>query len=553
MLTPEQISAARQAAGYNPNPATANVPSLAQKIGVANATPQQDTTQKNVATFPATGNETPLGVAAKTVGNIPSSAVNFGKNVIQSINPIHTAETITQIPAVWNDLVKEKGGVLPALESALKEVPGTTYKTLIPQFIQHIVKGDFKQAAATIENDPVGQIAPLLFMARGAATAAGKGAEFDSTISTIAKPITAPIKSVGGGTAKLGTQILGAGTGAGASSVQEAVSAGKAGGTTLDTFTQAMRGKLTPEEIMKSAQDVVQSIKEERSKSYTADLQKIGANATSHDISPILSELNKQLDNFGITKNADGSLDFSRSAIAKTATARNDVQGVYDTLKDWGTKAGDRTGIGLDTLKRQLGDFYSDSSQARAFVQAIKGKVTGILNKEIPGYQKMTSAYQKASNLLDEIKSATGIGTNARPDTVFTKLTTAMKGDKDFRLEVLREMEKTDPSLMDKIAGSNLSSWVPRGLVGRGADVLSALQILTHGINPSMISVFLGTSPRIVGEFMRATGMASSKISQITGALKKLGAPIPMLSPGTIPQENLPQKSQTQAPKKPLK
>src|SRR5437773_10529017 len=92
----------------------------------------------------------------------------------------------------------------------------------------------------------------------------------------------------------------------------------------------------------------------------------------------------------------------------------------------------------------------------------------------------MTQKYQSASSLLDDIKSATALGGKAKVDTVFTKLTTAMKGDKELRLEILNTMSDLgkQPDLLDKIAGVNMQSLIPKGLVGRGIDVATAYQVL---------------------------------------------------------------------------
>ncbi len=263
-----------------------------------------------------------------------------------------------------------------------------------------------------------------------------------------------------------------------------------------------------------------------------SDLKKVGEDKSSHDITPVMNSLNQNLKKFGLANedgtpkiNENGDLDFSRSSIANNKSARTDIQGVYDTLKDWGSKEGDRTGVGLDVLKKQLGDFYSDSSQARAFVQGVKSSVSDLLNKEVKGYKEMTSKYAKVSDFLDEIKSATGAGSKSKPDTVFTKITTAMKADKDFRLQIMDEMTKTDPTFMSKVAGSNMSSWIPRGLVGRGIDVSAGLGALAHVFNPSIIPALLATSPRIIGEFVRAMGIGKAQVVPILDAVNKLKSP----------------------------
>lgn len=553
-MTPEQLVQERAKYGIPPQGfgSVQSQNTASQRISelqAAWAPKPPDTTMANKATFPASGTESPLGMVGHTIGNIPSSAINFGKSVFDFFNPLNTAKTAQGIGESIAGAEKEGTSGPKLAVDTVKGLPKAAYDVVVPQFLKHIFSGDLKSAAATIENDPVGQIAPLIMLARGVAIKAGKGAEFDNAISTISKPVTATGEAIKSGAGALTTQTLGAGTGAGASSVKEAYISAQEGGPALESLTKAMRGETTPEDIIKSTEDVVRNIKETRGVTYRAQLEKLGEDKVSHDITPIITELNKQLQNFGITKKNDGTLDFSRSKIGNSGEARRAIQGAVDELKDWGTQTGDRTGIGLDTLKQKLGDFYADSSQARALITAVKSKVSDILNKEVKGYREMTGGYTKASNFLEEIKSATGVGSNAKPDTVFTKLTTAMKGDKQFRLEVLREMEKVDPTLMNKIAGSNLSEFIPRGLVGRGTDVLGLLSILTHGLNPQLIPIFLGTSPRIVGEFMRSAGMASNKVTQITDALSKLGAPLSKISPAIPAQENQQQIRQKQSAK----
>lgn len=525
MITPEQklqIEATLKQSNYTPP--TSGAPDWHTQVTAPALVAPPDTTNADKATFKATGTESPTMAALKTVGNIPKSAFNFGKGVIDFLNPLNAVKSAQALGTELGDINAPKVSVL----DVAKEIPGTAYKMLVPQFLQHIFSGDIQKAAATMENDPVGQIAPLLFVARGVAEKAGKGAEFDTAMTKISSVVTKPVAKAISAAGTGASQVLGVTTGGGASSVKEGFVSASEGKPALTAFADAMRGKTEPTDIIKSAEDIVRNIKETRSSAYVDSLKKIGEDTKTHDITPVTTELPVQLDKFGIKVTADG-LDFSRSSIANNSTARTDIQGVYDTIKSWGTQPGDRTGVGLDLLKKQLDDFYSPTSQGRAFVQALKTKVVGILNNEVAGYKDMTSNYAKTSALLDEIKSATGVGTKAKPDTVFTKLTTAMKGDKEFRLEVVKQMEQVDPYIMNKIAGINLSTWMPRGLVGKASDAGAAMSVLLGHFNPQIIPFLISTSPRMVGEFVRMAGIGATKASQLlnaVGSLKKLNVDV---------------------------
>jgi hypothetical protein len=163
-----------------------------------------------------------------------------------------------------------------------------------------------------------------------------------------------------------------------------------------------------------------------------------------------------------------------------------------------------------------------------------------VLQDQVPGYSDMTQGYAKASQLLDDIKSATGVGGNAKVDTVFTKLTTAMKADKELRLEVMNEMQAqgAQPNLMAKIAGTNMQSLIPKGMVGKGLDIGAAFAVLGHFFNPTYIPMLLATSPRVVGEFVRATGIGTDHASAIMKAVNSVGGKIPTGAATAVPQSN---------------
>jgi len=151
--------------------------------------------------FPATGEEGYLAQAGKTVGNIPGSAFNFGKGIIEA--PKNIFENIKSIPQEFTSLVNESGGdVGKAIERTITEMPHTAYKMFMPQFARSIISGDYRNAQKVLAEDPVGQLAPLILGAKAIAGKAGVGAQFNQAMEIIAKPITAPAKMIGNATAK---------------------------------------------------------------------------------------------------------------------------------------------------------------------------------------------------------------------------------------------------------------------------------------------------------------------------------------------------------------
>lgn len=334
------------------------------------------------------------------------------------------------------------------------------------------------------------------------------------------------------------SQVLGATTGTGAASVKGAFNGGQA-------FVDAMRGKITPEEIVATAKGAVENIATNRRTAYQNQLATIkNGQPFKHDFTPITEAADKTLTNFGVTRDETGSLNFDNSTFGSTAD-QNKITQIITDIKKWQSDPSKQTTIGLDTLKQRIGNYITPDTKIGAFATQIKNVVTSELNKA-PGYKDLTSGYAKASNLLDDIQSATTIGGKAKVDTVFTKLTTALKGDKELRLQMLKEMQAqgAQPDLMGQISGINMSSVIPRGLVGKGADVGAAFAVLGHYFNPQYIPMILATSPRVVGEFVHVLGMGKDAVSAITHAINKYGA-----KAITGPAVATPLSSQPQAPK----
>lgn len=475
--------------------------------------------------------QTNAQAAGTTLKNIPGSALNFVKNLTvgmgkQAIDMFKDIpKNVSELPGQLKEVVSHPIKAAEAIPSVIQAEEAGTRKVLTPMFIQHLVKGDLTSAQAAIESDPVGQIAPLVLAGRELAEGMGKGQEFDSAVSKVAKPVQDVASKVGEGAKNAASETLGVTTGSGGEAIRQAAAAGAEVAKTPSggaAFTDAMRGKSSPSEIVNNAQDALQTIKEKQGADYRAKLQGIKDTKGSLDISPLKTELDKQMGNFGIKVSEDGTLDFTRSTIGNDDAAMSAVKKAYEDVNGWGTKEGDRTAVGLDTLKRRLDDLYAPTKQSRAFTQALKSSVRKTLSS-VPGYDEMTKDYENTANVIDDIKSATSLGGKAGVDTVFKKLSSAMKQNQDLRLEMTKALEDTSgKGVLDQVAGQNLNSILPRGLIGKGADLLNIVKGLGGAIHPAALIEFALTSPRIVGEFVRGLGWSAEKISQVLGQVDQV-------------------------------
>lgn len=178
--------------------AQAPAPTEAQSKDAASA-------QKYGAFFPAATGDTPLEAGLKTAGNLIPSAFNFAKGTIEALNPISIAKNIAAIPGEFGALVKESGGVGNALKAFGSELLPTAYQTVVPEAVRSIAAGDLEGAARAIENDPFGQIAPLVigakYGARGldrAGATTGAEAAVEGAVSRTAAPVISGAKTVFG-------------------------------------------------------------------------------------------------------------------------------------------------------------------------------------------------------------------------------------------------------------------------------------------------------------------------------------------------------------------
>ena len=449
----------------------------------------------------------------QTVKNIPGSALQVGKDIGTAIvNPIETAKNIGKV----------------GLGFAEKAIPGEQKDEASANAVMGFFKeryGGLENIKNTIETDPVGFALDVagLFSGGGALASKvpglAKAGAVAAKIGEVLDPVNAAAKAVGGiarGVGETAAAGLGITTGAGRDVIKQAFR------NPSQEFTSALRGKTTSANIVDDARDALHTIKQKRSDEYRADLAKIkGANTSSLDIGVLKQDLETRLAEFGVRRTDEG-FDFSRSTIDPAETNR--VQAIAETIDEWGTQKGDRTAIGLDLLKRRLDDFYSPTSkQANAFVQPLKGNVRSILEEQVPGYANMTKRYRETSELADEIQRGLSLTDRASVDTTFKKLTSTLRQNQEFRKELLDTLEaRGGKDLTASLTGQQLSSIVPRGIQKYVTEVGVIGGILSGAGAIKLLPMLALASPRVVGEFVRATGLGIMKTQKLLGILERL-------------------------------
>ena len=316
--------------------------------------------------------------------------------------------------------------------------------------------------------------------------------------------------------------IIGRLTGAGTGAMEEALKGGEA-------FKQALRGGISEEDVVSNARNALEKIKETRSADYLKQFEKIGkvkSGELATEINPlrIQEKVSNILPKF-VRVSQSGKIDWSRSALGPEGSEGvKKIKQIVDILKNWGSKPGDKSFKGVDMLKRQLDDFYSESSNARAFVTAIKKAVKDVITEKYPQYAKMTKAYSEASSLIKDIESGLmmrkqGMSGRIVADQTLRRLVSAMRDNFPLRKELVKLLgEQGGADIAGQVAGHAMSPILPRGLAGTGPAIV--LEGALAHINPAFAGLMALSSPRLMGEFFRlfGKGMKESKLFNLAAS-----------------------------------
>lgn len=351
---------------------------------------------------------------------------------------------------------------------------------------------------------------------------AAKDTAIGATLQGAAGLAVPAIKAVSKFTKRGATELLGTTTGSGAGMTQEALKGGK-------SFQDAMRGKITGDEIVDNTASALRLLKEQRQEAYAKQLENITKNETPIDTSNISDKLNNLLKSYRVEKKIDGlpkvdnpkiqaqlsealkdapaTLNFSKSSLGKSA--QRDVEEIVDLVKNWE----DNTPIGLDALKRRLADFYSESSQARQFVADLENEVKRTIVKAVPEYDAMTKGYREATNLIKEVEKGLMLQKGQTGDQTLRRLTSAMRENFEMRKDLVNILgQKSGEDLAGQIAGYSANQLIPRGLVGKMS--LGGFSTIAY-LHPSYWPLLVASSPRAVGEFLYYFGKGVKELKKV--------------------------------------
>lgn len=339
------------------------------------------------------------------------------------------------------------------------------------------------------------------------------------------------------GTGKIAAELEGALTGTSAETLQQAFEASYRGGKEADKFTEALRGNVTPENLVNNVRDSIDTVQATNTRMYSEALEPI-VNKTV-DTSKAKTRVTNKLKDFNIKVTDDG-LDFSESKFRTVPNAQTKIQQAYDEV----LTLGDTSTLGaVDTTRQALRELTlvgedGSSRSANSLIEEAIGSVRDS-GKQVDGYEKLLSEFGENAEFLNEIKRSLSAGDKQTIDTAYRKLATSLKTNNERRMNLIRELdEATGGFILSDVAGQQLSETLPRGLFRQIGAGMAGAGVVTGGLSTSLIVPMVFASPRVAGEVIRSLGLSAQKtkimIDAVDSARKTLddaNIQLPVASP----------------------
>jgi hypothetical protein len=460
-------------------------------------------------------------VPGKALGNIPSSAGNLAKAIVDPLlSPVQTLTNLGYLAA--GGMRAGAKAVLPeavfkALDSDATPEAAKRMDDATGAFSGHMKDryGSSEGLKKTLATDPVGALADVAtVMTLGGAGAArapgliGQAGQKVQQVGTKIDPIANTFKAAAN-VAPLVSQTMGVLTGAGARPFSEAYKAGKQGGSSSAALIENMRNQRPAGDVVDLAESAVNQMGRERSAAYVDGMNNVKASTSQIDFVPIQNAI------------GEASSKTHYNGIVKDAAAEALVKQMFDKVGEFRRLPPEfQTPAALDALKQAVGEVRQTTQQgtlARSVTSDVYNAIRSEIERQVPGYAATMKGYANASDNIAEMRRTMSVSDKAMPDTTLRKLQSTMRNNVNTnygqRERLLDALAKYEPNLPPALAGQSLNAWAPRGLARTTPG-----QIVAGGaavMNPSALMALPLTSPRVMGEAALASGMTIGRLNNV--------------------------------------
>lgn len=485
------------------------------------------------ATFRATGDEGILGAGLKAAGNVPSSAFNFGKNIVGAItSPIQTLKgvgnLIADAGATVTNALTDVTGLGEKREQKTAKALGSAY------FGEEGRYGSMNQALKTAIEDPFGVGSDILGVLQGGAGVVGKTAKLNSALSATAKVATAPVRSVFSGLSKgvVGGGKFGASqlTGLSPDTISTITKNSKA-------FGEAQASGVTRTDLAENVLDAVKKAGDELSDLGTGydDIR-----AVQTDVALPETWLQSSLDKYGL-KFQNTKVSADKSSATRNVTDLNKIQEFIDNWGDSRTLTPDE----YLNMRHDLAELakYEVASGKSSVVQKFAQDVReGVLNadevrNQVPGLKELDTKYAADRTFFKQMeKDFINKQTGGLKDGAASKVVNAINAANPERLA---RLEKLYPGFTKQAKVIKAVEDVENAMglkVGTYARAGVAASGILTGNAPVVIAAILST-PEIAVPLLKGYGITADKVGPILQAVSNAASDINNFRvPGAIEQ-----------------
>lgn len=514
---------------FEGTPTPEDVEEVAQSLQME--TQAQVQPQRSGAMFPAASTDTPRIAALKAAGNTPQSALNFGKGVLSSLNPLNTLKSLGQIPGQFNALAQETGGFGNALGATARELPGAAYQSLVPQGIRQIIGGDIAGAGRTFTEDPFGQTAPAVLSLLGGAKALDRTAGtnispvINQGVSRLGQTVTKPVGMAASGLNTVGKSLTRSSasqlTGMDPQTISQIVSDPKSFSRVAQE--NVSRGGLANE--VGAAIDTLEGNLSQTGSGYNTIRQ------VNVPVKVPPSFIQGTLSKYGLKVDAKGKVIADTNSITRN---KADIGALQNFYNNWGNK---QTMTPNEFLNMrgdlaELSKFDAAKTGASGTIgKDLYGRANETIRPQIPGLAKVDEAYKPQVDQLnqlkrDYLKKDPATGEWVFKDGAVNKISNLTGAGKQ---QILQRLESLVPGVTKQIQilkavediakakGIKVGTYT-RGAIGAGA-------VLTGNVFPAIIGAII-TNPTVAVPLIRASSITGSALLPIINALKTVGGDI---------------------------
>jgi len=380
----------------------------------------------------------------------------------------------------------------------------------VAPYLGRVIGGGATGAAMDVSTD----------IAEGETPSLGLGTYLGAGIPA-ASPV---IGAIGRASAKVAgrtaTEVTGALTGTSQETVEQAFLAAKRGGADLDTLTNAMRGKTTPEQLVNTMRENVSLVTKNRSELFKETLNELGDNVVN--TKPAKDNFKSTLESVGISIRDNGTLDFSNNKLRNVPQAQSKITQAWAEINNMpetlSIKDLDTTRQAVKAITSIAGD--EPSANLGNMIIEDASRSVRLAGEQVDGYGTMLDNFAETSGFLDELNKGLSSGDNATIDQAYRRLATTLKTNNEQRMALVRELdEATGGSLLADISGQQLSEVLPRGIFRQISAGIAGGAAVTGTISPALLPSLVLASPRVVGEFARGLGIGAAKADALIDAV----------------------------------